>query len=77
MLTAKPSADPKSIMKSLKKADIPNGNIPSAIQISNLKSSLQQDTSEDSPHRIQTYPQMVAWFEQFIVTSQHQYDILG
>ena len=77
MLTAIPSADPKSIMKSLKKADISNGNIPSAIQISNLKSSLQQDTSEHSPHRIQTYPQMVEWFEQFVVTSQHQYDILG
>lgn len=79
MLLAKPSTDPKSIMKSLKKADISigDGHIPSAIQISNLKSSLQHDTSENSPHRIQTYPQMVDWFEQFLVTSQQQYDNLG
>ena len=58
-LMSAPSTEPKSMIKKLVKAGISLSNIPSTIQISNMKSNLQHDTSDESPHRLQTFPQPV------------------
>jgi hypothetical protein len=61
----------------LKKAGIESRHIPSATQISNLKSSLQHDTSAESAHRLQTFPQLIQYFEKYVIKSQQDYDTRG
>jgi hypothetical protein len=72
-----PSTEPKSMIKKLVKAGISLSNIPSTIQISNMKSNLQHDTSDESPHRLQTFPQLIEYFEKFLIQSQEDYDTRG
>ena len=65
------------MIKKLVKAGISLSNIPSTIQISNMKSNLQHDTSDESPHRLQTFPQLIEYFEKFLIQSQEDYDTRG
>ena len=68
---------PKKVIEALVKIGIKEANLPSTAQISNLKSSLRNDHSADSKHRLSTLHDLEEFFSSALVNSKAQYEALG
>jgi hypothetical protein len=77
ILKKKPNTEPKTVIEELKSAGIASDHLPSSIQLNNLKSVLKQDRSSESPHRIETIPQLKTFFEHYTVKSVEDYNRRG
>lgn len=51
--------------------------MPSSKQLNNLKATLKLDTNTQSPHQLETFAQLIAYFEQFTIKSIEDYESRG
>ena len=68
---------PLQVISKLRKEGVPEKDIPSTRQIKNLKTSLKNDHSETSKHRLLTLSDLKHYFEAKLVTSKENYALLG
>jgi len=68
---------PKLLLDKLRKEGVAEEHLPKASQLGNLKSSMKNDKSDNSKHRLQNFSQLKEHFGTFIVTSKEHYERLG